>query len=93
MIDYMSYSNEELSIIDNAGLMCINFLKKTGADSVMLAGFDGFSSNRSQNYYDQTLLVDVDLERLRQMNAAAAKKIAQLKRQMKIEFLTDTFYE
>ncbi len=93
VIDYMSYSNEELSIIDNAGLMCINFLKKTGADSVMLAGFDGFSSNRSQNYYDQTLLVDVDLERLRQMNAAAAKKIAQLKRQMKIEFLTDTFYE
>lgn len=92
-IDYLSYSNEEPLIIDNAGLMCLNFLKKTGIDAVSLAGFDGFSTDRVHNFFDQTLLVDVKTEKLLQMNAAITERLAQLGNQMKIEFITDSCYQ
>lgn len=93
VVDYSSYINEEQCIADNAGLMCINFLKKIGIQELILAGFDGFSTDVNENFYEQSLTMDVEGERLLQMNIATAKKMTQLKTQMEISFLTDSVYK
>ena len=79
-------------ISDNAGLMCINFLKKIGIKEVVLAGFDGFSQNGNENFYDNSMAMSVEAERLMRMNTATSKKLKQLKSQFDITFLTDSVY-
>ena len=93
VVDYSSYINEEQCIADNAGLMCINLLKKVGVQDIVLAGFDGFSTDIKQNFYEQSMTIDVEAERLIRINVATAKKVAQLEKQMKIKFLTNTVYK
>lgn len=93
VVNYSSYLNEENSIIDNAGIMCINLLKKVGAKDFLLAGFDGFSENVSDNFFEESLQLDVQGERLARMNLAMADKIAQLRRQIKIEFIARSTYD
>lgn len=92
VVDYASFINSEQCISDNAGLMCMNLLKKIGAAKLLLAGFDGFGDNQLENYYDASLGMDVEAERLRLMNTATAAKISQLRTQMEIEFLTESVY-
>lgn len=93
VINYASYLNENRCILDNAGMMCINFFNQVGAKSLYLAGFDGFQVENNRNYYDQSLYVQVEAERLLEMNAAITEKIKQLRRQMIIEFLTPSLYD
>lgn len=92
VVDYSSYINEEQCIADNAGLMCINLLKKVGVQEVILAGFDGFSTDLKQNFYEQSMMLDVETERLAQINDATARKLTQLKKQIKISFTTESAY-
>ena len=92
VVDYSSYTNEEQCISDNAGLMCINFLKKIGVKEVVLAGFDGFSQNENENFYDSSMAMSVESERLMRMNTATSKKLKQLNSQIDVSFLTDSVY-
>ena len=93
VVNYDSFINAEQYIVDNAGLMCMNLLKKLGVRSLLLAGFDGFGDNQRENYYDAALGMDVEAERLHRMNIATAAKISQLKTQMEIRFLTQSVYD
>lgn len=93
VVNYSSYLNEDAYIVDNAGLMCINLLKKLNVNSLLLAGFDGFSGNVKENYYEKSLYLDVEEERLNNMNTAIAKRFAQLTKQMDIKFITESSYE
>lgn len=93
VVDYASYTNEEQVIADNAGLMCINLLNKVGVQRIVMAGFDGFSINKIDNYFDNSFLLDVEQERLLQITEAMRKKLAQLQTQIEIRFLTPSAYE
>ena len=93
VVDYMTYINEESCIMDNAGLMCINLLKKLGVREILLAGFDGFSPNQDENFYRESMKMQVEVEELERRNMATAKKLTQLKSQMDIAFLTETMYK
>lgn len=93
VVDYSSYINEEQCITDNAGLMCMNLLKKIGVKDILLAGFDGFAASQKDNYFSESMLIDVEAERLQQMNVATAAKISQLRTQMNIRFLTESVYQ
>lgn len=92
-VDYSSYLNEEYCISDNAGLMCINLLKKAGVKDILLAGFDGFSQNLRDNYFDHSYTMEVEGEHLEEMNAAIKRKIRQLKTQMTLNFVTESAYK
>lgn len=93
VVDYTSYTNEEQVIADNAGLMCINLLNKVGVQKIVLAGFDGFSVNKIENYYDNSFVLDVEQERLLQITDAMKKKLSQLQTQLEIRYLTPSAYE
>lgn len=93
VVNYSSYLNEDRHIVDNAGLMCINLLNRINVKQLALAGFDGFSKNMEENYYEKSLYLDVEEERLSDMNIAIARRFQQLVRQLNITFLTDSSYE
>lgn len=93
IVDYSGYINEEQCIADNAGLMCMNLMNKIGVRSLLLAGFDGFADRQADNYYNESMSVDVEAERLRRINVATAAKISQLRTQMDISFLTASVYQ
>lgn len=92
-INYSSYLNEQYCVIDNSGLMCMNMLKKAGAEKIVLAGFDGFQSVEQNNFFSASLYQSVDDEQYMKINAAMTEKIKQLGRQMQIEFLTESAYQ
>ena len=91
-VNYSSYLNDDLVIYDNSGTMCLNLLKKIGVKSVKLAGFDGFSLNKMENYYSANILMDVENEKAIQMNEAISEKMKQLKKVMDISSLTESKY-
>ncbi len=93
VIDYAQYLNEEQCIVDNAGLMCINMLKKIGVEQVKLAGFDGFDTLIKDNYYQSQMYLEVEAERLIEMNKAIKEKLSQVQAQMQISFLTESVYK
>lgn len=92
IVNFSGYLNDEQCISDNAGLMAMNLLKKVGVKELLLAGFDGFSIQSSDNYADKTMYMDVEAERLLKMNKATTEKLKQLKLQMNIDFLTTSVY-
>lgn len=91
--DYSSYLNEYPAILDNAGVMCINFLKRCGVKCLILAGFDGFSVDWHENFYDSSMAFEVESSRIYEMNQAMGQKLAQLQRQVTIGFLQDSIYQ
>ncbi len=92
VVNYSNYINEEQCIADNAGLMCISMLKKIGVETIVLAGFDGFSEDRAKNFYERTMDVDMESERVHRVNIAMSEKIQQFKKQINMQFLTQTKY-
>ena len=92
VVNYTSYLNEEPSISDNAGLMCLNLLQKAGITDVYLAGYDGFRMNQQKNYYHRSLYMNVEQNRLHKVNKAVKNKLVQMKKQMNLQFLTSSVY-
>ncbi len=93
IVNYSSYLTNEAVIADNAGLMCLNLLKKIKVKQVYLVGFDGFGENQIQNYVDDEFALNVDAERLQKMNEATRDYIENLRKTMRIDFLTESHYE
>lgn len=93
VIDYSSYLINEPSIADNAGLMCLNLMKKINVKQIFLVGFDGFEENQIDNYVKKELVWNVDSYKLQNMNEAIKKYIRNLKKVMTINFVTESCYD
>lgn len=91
-INYSDYLNEDPIIADNSGIMALNLLQKLGVTDVALAGFDGFSVNRMENYYNQNLVNSAPSDELILRSNAISDRLQSLKQVMNIEFVTNTMY-
>lgn len=91
-INYSDYLNEDPIIADNSGIMALNLLQKLGVKDVALAGFDGFSVNRMENYCSESLINSAPSEELIRRSNAISDRLQSLKQVMNIEFITDTMY-
>jgi 4-hydroxy 2-oxovalerate aldolase len=92
IVNYTDYLNSEAAVSDNAGLMFLNLLYRLEIRNVVLGGFDGFSLNKSDNYFSDKLLTSTDNERLQGMNKAMSNKLRKMNLNMNITFLTQTIY-
>lgn len=91
-VDYTSLLNDCPEVSDNAGLMLIKLLNELGVQEINLAGFDGFSVHRADNYFDSKLYNNVEKEQLLDKNNKIRKVISQFDETMTIRFITDTLY-
>lgn len=92
VINYESFLDEESIIRDNALVMFLNLLHTAQVRNILLAGFDGFSTNVVKNYYDDFLKMSFDPERMQLTNQAISKKLAVYRNTMDVEFITDSLY-
>ena len=93
VINYSDYLSQNPIISDNAGLILLHFLCKINVKEVNLVGFDGFSMNGLENYYDSEFTNSTEYENLIEKTNAIADEIKKLSNKMKVNFLTKSRYE
>ena len=92
-VEYDRYTNPDEMISDNAGLMLLKLLKRCGAESVFLAGFDGFHHRNNGNYYSQELNFRVNEAEAYEKQRRIREQLRELSEGMSITFLTPSEYE
>lgn len=91
MVNFASYSSNMPEIIDNSGIMALNLLLGLGIKHVYVAGMDGYTEEKINNYFEQTL--EHDFSNVAKMrNELISKEIRALSQKMNIQFITPTSY-
>lgn len=91
--NYSKYMDTNELIEDNALVMMLHILNDLGKTSIFLAGFDGFSETKRNNYFNEHLELYTDTERLISVNHALKERIEELGKQIDIQFVTTSLYD
>lgn len=79
---------------DSSSVIGMNLLKACGVRELLLAGFDGFSVDINQNYYDPNMRHPVNQEQATRRNTYYKGFIQRMKKAgIAIEFVTHSLYE
>ena len=92
MINFASYAADSSEIMENSGIMCLNFLINLGVRKVSLAGLDGYDINKRGNYVNSGLEYDFPLEVLKKRNQLIAEEFQKKQGAIEICFLTKSVY-
>lgn len=93
VVNYTNYLNHNKLIYDNSGLMLIKLLIDAKADSIYLAGFDGFARNSIDNYASPSHTGVSEWEQMEQVNHGVAFQMKKYSESIPITFITNTRYE
>lgn len=93
VINYSSYLMDESLISDNPTLMFIQLCINIGVKKVFLVGFDGYSPNPRENYYDDSLSLGTSIDNKIQKNNLIRQKVQELAQAIDIEFITSSMYQ
>lgn len=91
VVNYSSLT-AEMELKDNSMLMLLQLLKKIGVQEVWFAGFDGFSSHESSNYFDQYLVLNEQTHQ-KGLNESIIHELQKLSGGIKMHFVTASEYE
>ena len=93
-IKYQDLLNDTEVVRDNAGLMAVNLMIKMDAKRVVMAGFDGYSYNSSDNFAEPQMVIFEEKARLDAMNHGMGIVLSEYSKLIEIVFLTDhPYYE
>lgn len=86
--DYRSLLSPIEAVKDNAGMMAIQFFINFGASKILLAGFDGYTYDTSENYALENLEMITKNAVLDAMNQGMTEMISRFSNKIPVEFLT-----
>ncbi len=86
--NYRDLLNETDMVRDNAGLMLVKYLINLGVKNIYLAGLDGYSHDREDNYADNKMAFITHNAVLDTMNNGIAEVLEQYSKEVSIRFLT-----
>jgi len=92
IVNYSSYVSKEPEIIDNSALMLLRILQTIGIKDVYVAGMDGYSGYKHNDYFEPQLEYDFSRE-VMQRNSLISSEINDISKTIKIHFVTPTCYE
>lgn len=92
MLNFSSYAAERSEIMENSGIMCVNFLEHMGIKEVVLAGLDGYDTENRENYINSGLEYYFPKEILELRNRLIGEEFAKKQGKMGIRFLTKSIY-
>ncbi len=92
VVNYSDLLIDDPTISDNAGLMLINLLNRLSFNEVYLAGFDGFSLNKSFNYFSTEIINNSEIEELIKKNKSITNYLNIINKNMVINFVTKSVY-
>lgn len=97
LVKVLSYSNwieVDDSTHDSSAVIALNLLKACQVKTIMLAGFDGFSIDINDNYYDPNMRYPVNAEQAKKRNIYYRNFIRRIAESgIKIEYITSSKYE
>lgn len=93
MLNFSSYAAERAEIMENSGIMCLNFLMYLGIGEVWLAGLDGYDTANREHYVNSGLEYHFSKETLELRNSLIKEEFARKQGKLKIRFLTKSIYE
>lgn len=93
VINYSSYLSEENLIADNPTLMLMQLFVNIGIKKVAVAGFDGYSPDPKENYFDIRLSMGTSTSLKLQKNSLISEKVKDLSKLLDIMFVTESIYQ
>ena len=87
-LNYKELLNDVDSVMDNAGLMLIKFLINLGCKNILLAGFDGYSYETTENYANSDLEIVTKNIILDEINEGMNTVLKEYAKDASIKFLT-----
>lgn len=94
MIDYSRWIEHHAGkTFDSSGIMLLNILNTIKPSEILLAGFDGFSGDMNENYYDSNLRRAVDSEEKKMQNDFFKMYIKKIREKNKLSFITTSKYK
>ncbi len=92
MVNYSDLLNDTPLVNDNATLMLLKLLKLLEVNRVAIAGFDGFSEHKSENYAEEEMETGLDNDVLKEMNSQIKKVVEDYNNKLDIQFITESLY-
>ena len=94
VLDYKNWIEVDDRTHDSSAVIALKLLQTCGVKNVLMAGFDGFSININENYYDSTMRHPVSFEQAERRNKYYSNLIARtVETGINIEFITPSKYE
>lgn len=94
VLDYGKWINIDDSTHDSSTVIAINLIKECKVNKIALAGFDGFSSNINENYYNTAMRHPVTAEQAEKRNKYYKELICGLMANgISVEFITKSKYQ
>ena len=78
---------------DSSGVMLLNLLNEIKPSEIFLAGFDGYSSDINENYFDYSIRRPLNSDEKKTQNVFFKNFINELRKANKISFVTKSLYE
>ena len=94
ILNYGNWIDVDERTHDSSSVIAFNLLRACGVKKVKLAGFDGFSVNINENYYDPNLRHPVNAEQVERRNRYYKNFINRIRDEgVTVEFVTPSQYE
>lgn len=94
ILNYSNWIEVDERTHDSSSVIAMKLLKACRAKEILLAGFDGFSVNINDNYYDPNMRHPVSAEQAARRNAYYRSFIKRIEQTgIKITFVTPSLYE
>ena len=94
VLNYVNWIEVDEITHDSSSVIALKLLQACGIKSILLAGFDGFSSNINDNYYDTSMRRPVTVEQAERRNAYYKSLIGRMiNNGVNIVFITPSKYE
>lgn len=91
-VDYASLIVPGQIEADNAGLMALRLMIRLGIKKVWIIGYDGFTTDIHENYYDDELINSSVTEIFADRNTSISKQLTIIQNQLDVTFLTPSRY-
>ena len=94
ILNYANWIEVDERTHDSSSVIAMNLLKACGVKEILLAGFDGFSADINENYYDPDMRRPVKAEQAERRNTYYRDFISGIKNSgIKVVFITPSLYE
>ena len=96
IVNYHSLINRGYKYFENSTMMLFNLLKKLSPSKISIAGFDGFSKNSENNYFDSSFQNDRHAYQFESLNQEITEMFSDVRETMTPEceftFITPSFF-
>ena len=94
VLNYTNWIEVDETTHDSSSVIALKLLQTCRIKSILLAGFDGFSSNINDNYYDTSMRRPITVEQAEKRNAYYKHLIERvIKSGVSVDFITPSKYE